>query len=403
MRVAFIVNSFPKLSETFILNQICWFINKGIDVHIFAYNKSNENIHHPTVQIYKLMNRTSFWQRHNLFVFFLSLFRTIKYYNPLLNAVFRNRCFSNSRLQAIVNGTLFASKGPFDAILSHFGPNGTTAVELRNIGATNASILTFFHGYDVTKFLQKASYDPYTDLKINGDLFLAVSRKIYCKLQELGFPIQNIVLHRMGIDLNKFTYRSHRVPFKGKVVIVAIGRLVEKKGFEYGLRAFAELQTSDLQPILQIAGDGPLRTDLEKLAQYLGVEDSVEFLGWQPQENIQNLLANGQIFLAPSVTSKDGDQEGIPVTLMEAMASGLPVVATSHSGIPELVAHGETGWLAPERDVDSLRACLQEVLDHPERAYVIAENARTSVQEHHDVEKLNGELLGYIHSLAGRE
>ena len=354
------------------------------------------------IEKYNLKDRTFFWDKGKIFQSFLNVFRIIKHYDVFANATLNNKRMSCSRAKSIINGSLLKSMGSYDAILSHFGPNGVIANELRQVGATNAPILTFFHGYDVTKLLQEELSDPYAALKKDGELFLAVSGLISRRLHELGFPMDKIVTHRMGIDLVRYPFSPRRVPDDGKIVFASVGRLVEKKGFEYGLRAFAKVQSSCFQTIYRIAGDGPLRQKLEQLAKELGIEDRVEFLGWQSQERVQELLSQAQIFMAPSVTSSNGDQEGIPVTLMEAMASGLPVVSTFHSGIPELVAHGQTGWLAAERDVASLHACLQHILDNPEKILPVAKQARAFVEKHHDGEKLNRDLLGHIRSFVGQ-
>jgi colanic acid/amylovoran biosynthesis glycosyltransferase len=142
----------------------------------------------------------------------------------------------------------------------------------------------------------------------------------------------------------------------------------------------------------QIAGDGPLRNDLENLIDDLNVNDHVRLLGWKRQEEIVELMKGASILLAPSVTGKDGDQEGIPVTLMESLAQGLPVLSTQHSGIPELVQDGKSGFLVPERDVDALAERLEYLVKHPELWPAMGRAGRDYVERHYDISKLNDQL-----------
>ncbi len=109
----------------------------------------------------------------------------------------------------------------------------------------------------------------------------------------------------------------------------------------------------------------PLRGELEKLSADLGIAERVQFLGSQPHKVVKNWLARAHVFVLPSVTAQNGDVEGIPVALMEAMAAGLTVVSTRHSGIPELIEHGVGGFLSPERDVEALAANLAWIIEHP--------------------------------------
>src|SRR5262249_5020846 len=154
-------------------------------------------------------------------------------------------------------------------------------------------------------------------------------------------------------------------PPEGSINIVTIARLVHKKGIEHGIRAVARLVQAGLHVNYTIVGDGPLREPLQQLIQHLGLKAAVKLVGWRRRPQIADLLATAHILLARSITGDNGDQEGTPVVLMEALAAGLAVVSTQHSGIPEVVEDGVTGFVVPERDVAALAAKLQYLTEHP--------------------------------------
>ena len=145
-----------------------------------------------------------------------------------------------------------------------------------------------------------------------------------------------------------------------------MGRLVEKKGHEYSIKAIAKAIINHKNIIYLIAGDGHLRNKLESLVSELGIKNHVKFLGAVEQEEALKLYQQAHIFILPSVTSSNGDQEGIPVVLMEAQSAGLPVISTYHSGIPEAVIDGKSGFLVPEKDVNALAQKMEYLIEHPE-------------------------------------
>ena len=122
------------------------------------------------------------------------------------------------------------------------------------------------------------------------------------------------------------------------------------------------------------------------------MDKNIKLSGWKRQSEVMEHLDNSHILLAPSVTAKDGDQEGIPLALMEAMAMGLPVISTLHSGIPELIENGVTGFLVPEKDASALFHTLKHLIQNPDLCLTIGKNGRKYVEEHHDIFKLNKKL-----------
>jgi len=167
-----------------------------------------------------------------------------------------------------------------------------------------------------------------------------------------------------GIDVEKF--RSiRRQPESGRIVCVC--RLSPKKGLDIAIRACAKLRDNNVKFIFEIAGDGPQRRDLEELIERLHLSDKVKLLGARPNDQLTELFSRASVFLMPCVKTLDGDMDGIPVAMMEAMVCGVPVVSTAISGIPELVEDGVTGRLAPEKNIDALAQILQELIENMDK------------------------------------
>ena len=403
MKIAFFVEKFPTLSETFVLNQITGLIDRGHHVDIYAEMPSNEPRMHLDIKKYNLLNRTYYCPQmpSNL------LWRLLKGFSILFANFLKDPVLLLRSLNIFQYGKKAASfrilytaipllrKRPkYDIIQCHFGKNGLKAAFLKDIGAIQGKLITTFHGIDLSGFVKTLGdriYDPLFD---KGNLFLPISEFWRNRLIELGCAPEKIIVHRMGIDCGKFAFTPRRLSADGLIQIVTIARLVEKKGVEYGVRAVAKLVKNNRNIQYKIVGDGYLREPLERLIQELEVSDTVKLLGWKQQQEIIEILNDGDILLAPSVTSqKNGDQEGIPIVLMEAMAMGLPIISTQHSGIPELVQNNVSGFLVPEQDVEGLTEKLNYLIEHPEIWSKMGQAGRLYVKEHHDIDKLNDRLV----------
>jgi len=216
-------------------------------------------------------------------------------------------------------------------------------------------VLVSFHGADAGIDVTKRSHlKPLRQVFDLAKLILARSRAIADNLVELGCPEEKIRVHRAGIPLERFPFAQRYVPEDGGWRLLQACRLIPKKGVETTLRAFARFLEQQPGAKLTVAGDGPLADSLRKLAEELGISARVSFPGFVSQAKLRDLLYHSHVFLHPSVTGPDGDREGVPNAILEAMASGLPVVATRHGGIPEAVEHGETGLLVAERADEAL-------------------------------------------------
>lgn len=366
MRIAFIVIRFPLLSETFILNQIVGLIERGHEVDIYAYKAGDTSKMHPDVEKYHLLNRT--------------------YYvvGPKISA--------NYFLRALKGLLKLLGKESYDIIHCQFGELGLYAARLRKLGLLKSKLITSFRGHDISRYIQEYGSDVYNRLFDTGNFFLTNCEYFKRRLLKLGCEENKVVVHRSGLDCSKFVFMPRSPHPDSRIRIASTGRLVEKKGLEYSIRAVAQLaKNHNIE--YNIIGDGPLRENFQQLIQELNVSDTVKLLGWKNQQELVEILNNSQIFIAPSVTAKDGDQDAPVNTLKEAMAMGLPVIGTQHGGIPELIEDGISGFLVPERDADAISQKLSYLIEHPQLWPQMGQSGRAYVEKHYDLHKLNDELV----------
>ena len=410
MRIAFIVSKFPALSQTFILNQITGLIDRGHEVDIYAVQSDNNPRMHPDVTKYNLLQHTYYFRKLPASGLQRKIEITglvLRYFYKKPGSLLKTRMLSGrgkgSILKILCIGFPFLDKGPYDIIHCHFGPNGILGVTLKEMGVFEGKVVTVFHGYDISSYLRKHGHAVYKSLFMRGDMFLPVSERWKNRLIELGCREQKIVVHRMGIDTSKFCYLPRKPGKDGKVRLLTIARLIEKKGVQYAVQAVADVLKRYSNIEYNIVGDGPVKNTLEDLIKGLNIGNNVKLLGWRQQEEIIELMKNTDILIAPSVVSEDGDEEGIPVVLMEALAQGMPVLSTQHSGIPELVQDGESGFLVPERNVNALAEKLAYLVKHPEIWSAMGQAGREYVEKCYNIDTLNDKLVDlYQHLIDGK-
>jgi glycosyltransferase involved in cell wall biosynthesis len=185
--------------------------------------------------------------------------------------------------------------------------------------------------------------------------------------------------------MQEFQFRERSFPPTGEWRLVQAGRLIEKKGLPISLRAFATFLTRHPNATLTVAGEGPMLAELQDLARKLNIERRVSFTGFISQQELREIYYRSHISLHPSHTGRDGNQEGIPNSMLEAMASGLPIFATDHGGIPEAVENGVTGVLVPERDEKALAQALLAAARHSEFLSRLARSGANVVRKNFDL------------------
>ena len=403
LRIAFLVRGFPEVSNTFILSQITGLIERGHAIDIFALRSKPFEGSHADVARYALDSRmrhlpvpenrlVRLWSAATLL--FIHGIRHSEIFSALDPRRFRGSAWGLTQIHTAAS---FIRAAGYDVLHCQFGDLGPAGERLVALGSGRTKLVTSFRGNDLTCHL---SVRPrfFADLLRRGDLFMPVTRDFHDRLLTFGIPSDRIVVHRSGINLRRFAVSPRQAP-QGATELLFVGRLTEKKGLAYLLDAVSMLVGSGRDVRLTVIGEGELGPMMRARCHELGIADHVSFFGSGTQEQVVSAMQKSHILVAPSVTAANGDQEGIPNVLKEAMATGMPVVSTYHSGIPELVEHGVSGLLAPERDAMALAALLTELVDHPESWPSFGAAARRKVEEEYDSERLNDELVAAYRGL----
>ena len=285
------------------------------------------------------------------------------------------------------------------SVHAHFGRGGALALPLAE--ALGVPLFVTFHGGDATKEThQRRRLIPtiyqrrLSHLQAYASGFLCVSQFVADRLAAQGFPKAKLITHYIGIDVFGMQQPGQR---QGRLLF--IGRLVDKKGVDILLAAMRRLHQSDskIKPGLDIAGSGPLEVELRAQAADL---PSVRFLGWQTPDQLSRILHKAHTVVVPSRIAADGDCEGLPTVVLESIRAGVPVVASDHAGIPEIIRHEETGFLVPENDPDALAAALLAASQTGDQMRQMVARAQQRLQHDFNAatqsQKLQQYLLGNV-------
>ncbi len=407
MRVAFLTALFPVLSEIPFLNQIVGLIERGHQVDVYADAPQQGGPFHPDVARLGLqaltryplrwpMDRVARWRAAAGVVLAgrgadrRTLLRTL---DPTR---FWHRAWTLDQLRRTAR---FVPVRSYDICYCAFGIDAPHALRLRRLGVLGGELVVAFRGADTTKYVARRGPRVYARTFQHARLLLPVCDFLGRKLVALGAPSERVLVHRTGIDLRKWPWRERARRGHGPLRLVTVGRLVEKKGIEYALRAIRILKDRGVDVEYRVLGDGPRRDRLDRLARELGIGDRVTLQGRHGQEKVRDVLDASDVLVAASVTAADSDEEGIPNVLKEAMASGMPVVATRHAGIPELVEDGVSGLLVPERDAVALADALDWLAREPGRWAAMGRAGRAKIELEYDIHRLNDRLAGLLQNL----
>lgn len=409
MKIGYVLKRFPRLSETFVLNEILELERQGHQIEVFSLLRPPSEDRHAMLGEMKAhityLPSTSVLSKVGL--------GTGLDWQPVTLAelaaegagsnepIFSGKTASDIatlHIKAAALAILARSRGVTN-LHAHFGSDAATVALLagRMCGlpfSFTAHARDIYHTYTTM-----AQDNAMRRAKIDEAAFVATvseyNRRHLCRVAPAS--VHQIKRLYNGIDLSRFTPRSEA---RRKGLIIAVGRLVEKKGFGDLLSACEILRRTDLEFHCRIIGDGPLRETLESRIAALGIDDHVEIVGPQPQEKLLDMMREASLAVLPCIVSESGDRDGLPTVLLEAMALGLPVVTTTVSGGPEIVVHGETGLLVEPSDPIGLAASLEALLASPESMWRMGMAGRQRAEKLFSLNRNVAVLAGYLTAAA---
>ena len=392
------------LSETFVLNQITGLLERGHEVDIYTQNLHGWDKIHPDVSRYRLWERTyalhkvpenHLWRiLKGLWLVIIHCFKAPRLIARSLNVFTYGQQAMNLWLLYTAASLLQRPQAhSYDIIHCQFGTQSYRGMAFKQLLSPKPKLLIMFRGFDISHYVQQNGPNVYTRPFQHADYCLANCEFFRQRVIDLGWPAEKIAVHFSGLDVSKFSLRLRHLNPDSPIHIATIGRLVEKKGIEYAIRAVANVAKHHPNLRYSIIGDGPLRDELTAVIQELHAESYIHLLGWKNETEIIQLLDQCHLFIAPSITASDGNQDAPINVLKEAMAMGLPVISTHHGGIPELVEDGISGYLVPERDAEALADRLNTLLAHPEQWSAMGQAGRFFVERHYNLEHLNDLLV----------
>jgi colanic acid/amylovoran biosynthesis glycosyltransferase len=403
--IVYILDEFPSDSEYFILNEIIELTKRGLTIQILAMRKKKGTKSNGFGLInLKVLYDKGFFSPVKLAAHFYLLFSAgIKYFK-VIKKVAKGK---GSSLASLVKGLTKFSTGVYFLFLSRKLPVNHIHAHFSSVPTDIAMIMSGLSGI---RFSCSAhSRDIYTADKEalvrkmdQAQFFITCTMYNKMFLESLSQGVAGCkifhVYHGINLALWPMAKLDHKVLDKAKVHLLTVSRLVEKKGLIYLLEAVKMLRDRGLRIECSIIGDGPLRGQIEKYRDLNGLHRNIHLHGMLPQSAIKSFYLSADIFVLPSIVAADGDRDGLPNVLVEALAVGIPVIATSISAIPELVIHESTGILVPDRSAADIRDAILRLLRDKELCKQMAENGRRKVEEEFSIHSSTNRLVGIFTS-----
>jgi colanic acid/amylovoran biosynthesis glycosyltransferase len=403
LKVAYIMSRFPKLTETFILYEMLAMRQQGFQVEVYPLLREREEVMHPeAVQFVEIAHFQPFISppivRANLYFLLKKPFVYLKTFWDLLRANWGSFNFFTGVIGIFPKTVLFAYQMHADHVQhvhAHFASHPAAAgFIIRRLVGIPYSFTA--HGSDLHRdrhmLREKVAEAAFVAAisEYNKELIIAECRGNYR---------QKVHVVHCGVDTEVFRARSHETPYeKGSkpFMILCVGTLHEVKGQAYLIEACRQLQEKRFKFECHFVGDGPDKETLTKLVEQAGLSDKIRFHGRLTRDEIARLLLDADVLAAPSVPTSDGRREGIPVVLMEAMGSGVPVIGSDLSGIPELVNDQLTGLLVPPRDATALENALERYIKDQDLRRRLGQAGREKVLEEFDLNDNAARLALYF-------
>jgi len=365
MKILFVTFFFPKLTETFILNQITNLLDLGISVEIAAIkdpskslpaeDRELEKISQPDIKRYNLMKRVRYFPKKKGKIDSISILK-------------------------------FVREQKFDLVHIHW--SGLAEEILEEVTFPVPCVVSFQETVIPKDWDTKTK--SFENIFKKAKLILPASEYLKNSLINLGCPVDKLEVHHMGVDTDIFK------PFRKKktktVNIISVGSFIYKKGFQDAIEAISKIREDGFKFHYVLIGDGRLRPVLEKKVESYNLRDFVDFTGKLDRTAVIGEYKKADISLQPSVTTPDGSHEGIPIVLMEAAACGMPAVSTLHTGIPEIVSDGNSGFLAEEGNIASLTNYLEILIGNRMLRREFGKRAREKVAKDFNIKNLSKKM-----------
>ena len=278
----------------------------------------------------------------------------------------------------------FFRRNKIDVVLAEYGLIG--AAVFKACKKFKLPLVVHFHGSDAyTHEVIDRYKEKYKEMFDYSSAVIAVSRHMTEQLIRLGAPREKVFYSPYGVDIDKFQQGGS---LTAPMQVIAVGRFVEKKAPYLTILAFRKVLRRLPEARLIMVGSGMLHDVCHRLIESLHIQDRVELKGVLSHNEVAELMRQSRIFVQHSLVPASGDCEGTPVAVLEAAASGLPVVSTRHAGITDAVLHGKTGFLVDEGDIDAMAEYLYRLLSNAELASQMGTNARAHVSENFNVSNL---------------
>lgn len=414
LRVAYVVKTYPRLSETFILNEILALEARGVEVTILALKRpADARFHEKLARVRGDVLYAPEVRSNALVEFLTARLSLLEGREEAFSRLFWTALKSRNReaLEALPAAVAFLGvlrERGIRHLHAHFA---TSATALARQLAALAGITYSFTAHAKDIFHESVKLPVLREKAESAAFVVAVSDFSAGFLRERLGPLAGSRVRRLynGLDLAEFPRPDANSEAtggragSGVPTLLSVGRLVEKKGFPTVIEAVARLRDAGRPVRLVIAGDGELRDELIAQIRGLKLEDSVALVGALSHGEVRTWMSRADLFVLAAQVADDGNRDGLPVVVVEAMAAGLPVVSTPIVGIPEAVVDGVTGRLVPEKDPEALTATLAEILDEPARVRGLARAARAHVEEHFDGAKSAATLDAAFRQAAGAE
>lgn len=341
-KVLFCVSKFPHVAQPFIIDQIIGLIDKGQEIAIHAFMPHNESeTYQKEVDEYNLLSYTTY-------------------------------------------GATIPNLHEVDIVYVQLGNHGPKVLKQLQQCSRKPKFVLCFQGDDATRYLKD---DPniYDEVFKEADCVVPICNYLKSKLLKVGCPKKKIFTYYLGIDIEKFQFNPDRFKNDKQITLLSVGRITPKKGFQYVIESLPTLQKEYPSITYHIIGDA--RETEQEYKQYLidlvkekKLKETVVFKGWLPHEKVAEAMSQADIFLLTSTPDQYGAEEGLPTVLKEAMAIGIPVIATKHAGNSELITHGKTGFLLKEPLPKAISTTITYILHNKTKIFTLAQKARTVIE-----------------------